>query len=68
MTELNIVYGSLESLLPEVRAYVTSKANLCRPDRVHICDGSPAEFKLLIDAMERTRTIKKLDADRFENW
>ena len=38
-----IVRGSLDSLPQAVREFVESSAKLCRPDQVHICDGSEEE-------------------------
>ncbi|OWK03208.1 PCK1, partial [Cervus elaphus hippelaphus] len=55
-----IVQGSLDSLPQAVREFVESSAKLCRPDQVHICDGSEEENQQLLSHMEEEGVIKRL--------
>uniref|UniRef100_I6UGR0 Phosphoenolpyruvate carboxykinase, cytosolic [GTP] n=1 Tax=Bos taurus TaxID=9913 RepID=I6UGR0_BOVIN len=55
-----IVRGSLDSLPQAVRSFVESSAKLCRPDQVHICDGSEEENRQLLSHMEEEGVIKRL--------
>lgn len=55
-----ISYGNLSSLTPNLRKYIEESANLCKPDSIHICDGSVAENKLMLDTMVKTNTIKRI--------
>uniref|UniRef100_Q2KIE8 Phosphoenolpyruvate carboxykinase, cytosolic [GTP] n=1 Tax=Bos taurus TaxID=9913 RepID=Q2KIE8_BOVIN len=55
-----IVRGSLDSLPQAVREFVESSAKLCRPDQVHICDGSEEENRQLLSHMEEEGVIKRL--------
>jgi len=36
-----------------LKAWVTKQAELTKPDRVHLCDGSDAENEALLNAMVR---------------
>ncbi|XP_044519775.1 phosphoenolpyruvate carboxykinase, cytosolic [GTP] [Gracilinanus agilis] len=55
-----VVQGSLDALPQEVRDFVESNAQLCQPDKIHICDGSEEENKNIIDCMVEQGMIKKL--------
>ncbi|EDW60538.1 phosphoenolpyruvate carboxykinase [GTP] isoform X1 [Drosophila virilis] len=57
---LSVQYGDAKTLTPAVRDYVDKCVNLCQPERVHICDGSPAESKLLQGLMLKQGTILPL--------
>lgn len=61
-----IVRGSLDSLPQAVREFVESSAKLCRPDQVHICDGSEEENRQLLSHMEEEGVIKRLK--KYDNW
>ena len=56
----------LETLSPSVRKFVEENAKLCQPDQVHICDGSEAEGKELIDKQLVAGRLIKLS--QYENW
>jgi phosphoenolpyruvate carboxykinase (GTP) len=43
-------------------AWVEEMTGLCRPDRVHWCDGSDAENEAVCDLMVRNGTLTRLDA------
>lgn len=54
-----LVRGSLDSL-PQARESSWRVAKLCRPDQVHICDGSEEENRQLLSHMEEEGVIKRL--------
>lgn len=58
-------YGNPKQLTTAVKSYVDECIDLCRPDRVHICDGSNEESSLLRDVMLRQGTIVPLP--KYEN-
>jgi phosphoenolpyruvate carboxykinase (GTP) len=45
-------------------AWVAEVAALCTPDRVHWCDGTPAEYDEMIRVMVHAGTAIRLDEDR----
>ncbi len=45
-------------------AWVEEARGLCRPDRVHWCDGSPAEYDEMIGLMVESGTARRLDPKR----
>ncbi|KAH8384566.1 hypothetical protein KR093_001378, partial [Drosophila rubida] len=57
---LSVHYGDAASLTPAARDYVDTCVDLCQPERVHICDGSEAESKLLQSLMLKQGTIVPL--------
>jgi phosphoenolpyruvate carboxykinase (GTP) len=48
---------------PTLQAWVDSCAQLTGPDRVHWCDGSQAEYDLLVQEMLGTGTLQELNQD-----
>ncbi|HEU6448996.1 MAG TPA: phosphoenolpyruvate carboxykinase (GTP) [Verrucomicrobiae bacterium] len=44
-----------------VFSWVEEMAALCRPDKIHWCDGSEAEYRSLCDSMVRSGTFIKLN-------
>jgi len=38
----------------------------CKPDSIHICDGSEAENNMLLQKMEKDGEIKRLT--KYKNW
>ena len=44
-------------------AWVSEMASLCRPERVHWCDGSDAEYHALCDRLVRGGTFEKKEGD-----
>ncbi|MBW8521649.1 hypothetical protein K1D78_24955, partial [Escherichia coli] len=55
-----VSYGKLTSLKPKVRTFVEDTARLCRPDKVHICDGSERELRHLLNTMQQAGMIESL--------
>ncbi|KAM7343977.1 phosphoenolpyruvate carboxykinase [GTP]-like [Cochliomyia hominivorax] len=58
-------YGNPNQLTAAVKSYVDECINLCRPEYVHICDGSKEESSLLKDHMVKQGTIAPLT--KYEN-
>ncbi|XP_037805243.1 phosphoenolpyruvate carboxykinase [GTP]-like isoform X1 [Lucilia sericata] len=58
-------YGNPNQLTPAVKSYVDECIDLCRPDHVHICDGSKDESSLLKQLMVKQGTIVPLT--KYEN-
>ncbi len=47
-----------------LRAWILDAVALCRPDRVHFCDGSREEYDALCAELVRAGTFRKLDESR----
>ena len=58
-------YGNPKQLTAAVKSYVDECIDLCRPEHVHICDGSKEESSLLRDLMVKQGTIVPLT--KYEN-
>lgn len=50
----------------QVRHFVEEHVKLCKPDTIHICDGSERENDLLLYVLQRDGMIKRVP--KFENW
>lgn len=61
-----VIQGDLKHLAPGVRDFIESNAQLCQPEFIHICDGSEAENKKILELMAEQGMIKKLE--KYENW
>lgn len=48
-----------------VHKYIEEKAKLCRPDKIHLCDGSEEENQALLSLLEQTGAAKRLANN---NW
>jgi phosphoenolpyruvate carboxykinase (GTP) len=48
----------------KVLTWVKQMAELCRPERIHWCDGSDAEYQALCDLMVKSGTFIRLDAKK----
>lgn len=55
-----MVNGDVAALSPKVRAYVDESVALCQPQNIHICDGSPREYQMLLRLMQEQGTIVPL--------
>jgi phosphoenolpyruvate carboxykinase (GTP) len=45
----------------KIKKFVLDNVALCKPERVHFCDGSEAEKKMLVDQMVRVGTLVPLN-------
>ncbi|XP_076358104.1 phosphoenolpyruvate carboxykinase, cytosolic [GTP]-like isoform X2 [Tachypleus tridentatus] len=61
----SVIHGDLCKLRPKVREYVEQKARLCKPESIHICDGSEAENNYLLGMMHKQGIITPLR--KYEN-
>ena len=50
-----------------LKNWVAEVASLCRPERVHWCDGSQAEFDEICEQMLSAGTVTRLDATKRPN-
>jgi phosphoenolpyruvate carboxykinase (GTP) len=51
----------------KLRAWVEEMGALCRPDRVHWCDGSQAEYDTLCELMVESGTFVRLNGEKRPN-
>lgn len=56
-----VIHGKFDSLASKVQDFVSSKAKLCQPAKIHICDGSEIEAQSLADLLVANGTAHKLD-------
>ncbi|EDV36407.1 uncharacterized protein Dana_GF11970 [Drosophila ananassae] len=57
---LSVHYGDAKTLTPAVRKYLEQCVDLCQPDKIHICDGTVGESKMLQCLMLKQGTIVPL--------
>jgi hypothetical protein len=46
--------------------YIEEKARVCKPDEIHICDGSEEEYQTFLEMLRKNGSIQKLDS--MKNW
>ncbi|CAG5122958.1 unnamed protein product, partial [Candidula unifasciata] len=63
--DLSVIYGDINQLPNKVRHYVEENALLCKPDNIHICDGSDKENQILLYILQKDGIIKRLP--KYEN-
>ena len=61
-----VVKGDLAGLNQRLRTYIQDCAAVCRPESIHICDGSEEENRALIAGMEEAGMVKRLT--KYQNW
>lgn len=57
---------AVKLLNPKVQTYVEEQVKMCKPDRIHICDGSELEYKTLVQQMIKQGQLVELP--KYENW
>lgn len=64
-SSIRVIYGDLGRLPNKVRHYVEEHARLCKPETIHICDGSDRENDLLVYVLQRDAILKRVP--KYEN-
>lgn len=60
-----MVNGDLNLLTSKAKEFIEKSVDLCKPDNIHICDGSERESKHLLDLLQQQKTISPLS--KYEN-
>ena len=64
-----VATGSEGSTLPAMNAWVAEVAALTRPDAIHWCDGSEAEYAALVAKMQADGTLVPLNSETHpDSW
>ena len=50
----------------QVLHYVEENARLCKPNTIHICDGSERENELITYMLQKDNMLRRLP--KYENW
>ncbi|XP_077982156.1 phosphoenolpyruvate carboxykinase, cytosolic [GTP]-like [Glandiceps talaboti] len=61
---ISVIHGNLDSLQPSVKDFIMKNVEMCKPDKLYICDGSQAENKNLTKQLQEAgvlKPIKKLE-------
>jgi len=61
------VNGDFKSLSPKIQEFLSERISLCKPDSLHICDGSEAERDLLLKGLTDSGAALKLRHPDLEN-
>ncbi|KAK5647900.1 hypothetical protein RI129_002792 [Pyrocoelia pectoralis] len=62
---ISVVHGNLHDLSPKVRSFIEDNADLCQPEKIHVCDGSDTENSYLLKLLQQQGTITPLP--KYEN-
>ncbi|XP_075229295.1 phosphoenolpyruvate carboxykinase 1 [Lycorma delicatula] len=57
---ITVIHGNVSALSPKLRAYIEDSVELCKPNQIHICDGSKAENDKLINLMKSKGMLQPL--------
>ena len=57
----------MTTTLSALQDWVNDVAGRTRPDRVHWCTGSDAEFQQLVETMKQDGTLTDLDQESYPN-
>lgn len=63
---ITVVNGDFKALAPRIQEFVVDRADLCKPDSLHICDGSEEEIRKLIAGMVSSGQLTKLT--KYPGW
>lgn len=64
--KISVTNGNFDTLPNKVKDFVVEKSELCKPDFLHICDGSDAERQRLADLLVENGMAQKLE--KMDNW
>jgi phosphoenolpyruvate carboxykinase (GTP) len=53
--------------LPDLQNWIENVAKLTQPNKIYLCDGSEAEYQNLINEMQETEDLIKLNSDKYPN-
>ena len=56
----------VESLGPQLQAFIRENQELCQPDKIHICDGSLEENDFMVNQMIDCGMMKRLPL--YQDW
>lgn len=56
----------VEDLQPHIQRFIQDQAKLCKPDKIHVCDGSEAENKAILEQLLKDGRVEKLP--KYDNW
>ncbi len=62
-TRTDLATAGVAPTHPGLLAWLDEVVALCKPDAIHYCDGSDAEWHRLVDLLEQSGTITKLNDD-----
>ncbi len=57
---------AIDSLAPHIQSFVQEQAKLCKPDKIHVCDGSQEENKALLERLIKDGRLETLP--KYDNW
>lgn len=63
---ISVVHGNINALAPKVRKHIEDNVALCQPKDVHICDGSEAEYKHLLNTLMQNG--QAVPMPKYEGW
>ena len=63
---ITVVRGDFKTLSPRIQEFIAERAALCKPDSLHICDGTDEEFRKILSNMELAGQLTKLP--KYEGW
>lgn len=52
--------NSINSFGPRLQEFVREKAQMCKPETIHVCDGSKEENDMLVNKMIENKMMKRL--------
>lgn len=56
----------VDALSPNIQTFIEEQAKICQPNNIHVCDGSEAENKELLDTLLKNGRLQRLP--KYDNW